>query len=122
MKRLEPDADENPVLCRALRDFNTPKITTNDLPIFLRLIQDLFTGIWPDAFIDVEFTNVCIEVIKKRGLQADQGFVTKVVGLQDILGVRHCCFIIGPSASSKSETWKSLLASLKETGQEGSEN
>ena len=39
LKRMEPDADENPVLCRALRDFNTPKITTPDMPIFLRLIQ-----------------------------------------------------------------------------------
>jgi dynein heavy chain len=30
---------------RALRDFNTPKITTNDMPIFLRLIMDLFPGV-----------------------------------------------------------------------------
>merc|ERR1711881_699897 len=27
LKRKEPDSDENPVLCRALRDFNLPKIT-----------------------------------------------------------------------------------------------
>lgn len=27
---------------RALRDFNIPKIVTDDKPIFLRLIQDLF--------------------------------------------------------------------------------
>ena len=45
LKRNEPDADENPVLMRALRDFNTPKITTLDMPIFLRLIKDLFPGI-----------------------------------------------------------------------------
>jgi dynein heavy chain len=47
LKRLEPESDENPVLCRALRDFNTPKITTLDMPIFLRLIKDLFPGIDP---------------------------------------------------------------------------
>ena len=39
--------------------------------------------------------------------------------LLDILFVRHCCFIIGPSGSSKTETWKSLMVSLKEIGQDG---
>ena len=33
---------EDPLLMRALRDFNIPKIVTDDKPIFLRLIQDLF--------------------------------------------------------------------------------
>ncbi|CAD7941439.1 unnamed protein product [Amoebophrya sp. A120] len=119
LKRKEPDADENPVLCRALRDFNTPKITTMDMPIFLRLIKDLFTGVWPDPFVDVEFTKVCAGVIKKRGLQTDSSFVVKVVSLLDILFVRHCCFIIGPGGCSKTEVWKSLMAAVKEIGQEG---
>merc|ERR1740138_1473066 len=90
LKRKEPESDENPVLCRALRDFNTPKITTLDMPIFLRLIQDLFPGINPDQFKDVQFDNICKEVVKKRGLQADPGFIVKIVGLLDILFVRHC--------------------------------
>jgi dynein heavy chain len=119
LKRKEPEADENPVLCRALRDFNTPKITTLDMPIFLRLIQDLFPGVWPDPFKDPEFEKVCVDNIKKRGLQADPGFVIKVVGLLDILYVRHCCFIIGPSGCSKSEVWRSLLDSVKSIGQDG---
>lgn len=33
---------EDPLLMRALRDFNIPKIVTDDKPIFIRLIQDLF--------------------------------------------------------------------------------
>ena len=32
LKRGDPDMDEYPILMRALRDFNTPKITTNDMP------------------------------------------------------------------------------------------
>ena len=33
---------EDPLLKRALRDFNIPKIVTDDKPIFIRLIEDLF--------------------------------------------------------------------------------
>lgn len=39
LKRGDPDIDEEGILMRALRDFNTPKMPTADLPIFLRLIQ-----------------------------------------------------------------------------------
>ena len=34
------------VLMRALRDFNTPKIPDWDIPIFKRLISDLFPQFW----------------------------------------------------------------------------
>ena len=39
LKRSEPTIDEEGVLMRALRDFNTPKMPSADVPIFLRLIQ-----------------------------------------------------------------------------------
>ena len=45
LKRSNPDIKENPLLMRALREFNLPKIVTDDKPIFLRLISDLFPGI-----------------------------------------------------------------------------
>lgn len=119
LKRMEPESDENPVLCRALRDFNTPKITTLDMPIFLRLIKDLFPGVWPDPFSDPEFEKVCSSTAKKRGLQADPQFIIKVVGMLGILGVRHCMFIIGPTGCGKTEVWKTLLEARKEVGEDG---
>jgi dynein heavy chain len=33
---------------RALRDFNLPKIVTDDKPIFIRLIEDLFPNAKPE--------------------------------------------------------------------------
>jgi dynein heavy chain len=119
LKRMEPEADENVVLCRALRDFNTPKITTLDMPIFLRLIQDLFPGIWPNMFEDPEFEKVVKEVTRDRGLQTDRQFVIKVVSMLSILEVRHCMFIIGPTACGKTEVWKTLLESQKVVGKDG---
>eukprot|EP00927_Polykrikos_kofoidii_P041032 TRINITY_DN34968_c0_g2_i1.p1 TRINITY_DN34968_c0_g2~~TRINITY_DN34968_c0_g2_i1.p1 ORF type:complete len:3218 (+),score=730.51 TRINITY_DN34968_c0_g2_i1:1253-9655(+) len=119
LKRMEPESDENPVLCRALRDFNISKITTLDKPIFLRLIKDLFPGIWPDPFEDPEFEKVVAKITRSRGLQADPQFIIKTVGMVSILNVRHCMFIIGPTGCGKSEVWKTCLESLKDIGQDG---
>ena len=52
LRRQQPDLDEDPVLMRALRDFNLPKIVTDDKPIFLTLIRDLFPGIDPDPIVN----------------------------------------------------------------------
>lgn len=40
---------------RALRDFNMPKIVTDDKPIFLRLIGDLFPRIECEPKTDPDF-------------------------------------------------------------------
>jgi dynein heavy chain len=42
------DMVNDPLLMRALRDFNLPKIVTDDKPIFIRLISDLFPGPKPE--------------------------------------------------------------------------
>lgn len=36
---------EEEVLMRALRDFNIPKIVTDDMPVFIGLISDLFPAL-----------------------------------------------------------------------------
>ena len=45
LRRGDRDRPEDQVLIRALRDFNTPKIVTDDLPIFMGLIGDLFPAL-----------------------------------------------------------------------------
>lgn len=45
---------EDPLLMRALRDFNMPKIVTDDKQIFLRLIGDLFPKMDPPLKKDPE--------------------------------------------------------------------
>ena len=42
LKRSDRTRPEEQVLMRALRDFNIPKIVTDDLPVFMGLIGDLF--------------------------------------------------------------------------------
>ncbi len=45
LRRGDRERPEDQVLMRALRDFNTPKIVTDDLPVFMGLIGDLFPAL-----------------------------------------------------------------------------
>jgi dynein heavy chain len=65
---------------RALRDFNIPKIVTDDKPIFLRLISDLFPRIECEQKTDPDFKKIITQTVKNdMGLVAEELFVMKVV-------------------------------------------
>ena len=87
LKRAEPDVNEEAILMRALRDFNTPKIPANDTPIFLRLIDDLFPDYAKNTppVVDVQLKELAGEVAQASGLQSDDVFCTKVVQFQELL-------------------------------------
>lgn len=110
LRRADPLIEEDPLLMRALRDFNMPKIVTDDKPIFGRLIEDLF----PDLVCPSKLNPILQEQVKKATkaakLQAEEMFVTKCIQLSEILEVRHSVFIIGPTGCGKTEVWRILLS------------
>jgi dynein heavy chain len=108
LKRAEPDLNEAKILMRALRDFNTPKIPGHDLPIFLRLIADLFIGLEVVPKKDIALNERTARVCKERGLQAEEGFVLKVAQYQELLDVRHSVMLLGCAGSAKSTIWRVL--------------
>ena len=55
LKRSDKGRAEDQVLMRALRDFNIPKIVSDDLPIFMGLIGDLFPAMDVPRKRDMEF-------------------------------------------------------------------
>ena len=42
-------------------------------------------------------------------LQPEDGFILKVVQLQELFEVRHSVFIVGNSGTGKSQIWKTLI-------------
>ena len=64
---------------RALRDFNIPKIVTDDLPVFMGLIGDLFPALDVPRKKDVDFEKKVKEAVLSLKLQAEDGFVLKVL-------------------------------------------
>ena len=101
---------EEAVLMRALRDFNTPKMPNIDVPIFMRLIEDLFPKSYKTpATKDIELRTVCKDACKDLKLQCEEMFALKLEQFQGLLDVRHSVMLIGPAGCGKTSIWKALL-------------
>lgn len=78
LKRGDPDRPEDQVLMRALRDFNIPKIVTDDMPVFMGLIGDLFPALDVPRKRDLDFEKFVKQAVLDLKLQAEDNFVLKV--------------------------------------------
>ena len=88
---------------RALRDFNTPKIVTDDVPIFMGLIGDLFPALDVPRKRDPDFEACVKKSVLELGLQAEDSFVLKVVQMEELRHVRHSIFVIGSAGTGKTK-------------------
>ena len=88
---------------RALRDFNTPKIVTDDVPIFMGLIGDLFPALDVPRKRDPDFEACVKKSVLELGLQAEDSFVLKVVQMEELRHVRHSIFVIGGAGTGKTK-------------------
>lgn len=63
---------------RALRDFNVPKIVTDDVPIFMGLIGDLFPALDVPRKRDIDFEKMVKQAAIDLQLQPEDNFILKV--------------------------------------------
>ncbi|KAG7310430.1 hypothetical protein JYU34_003208 [Plutella xylostella] len=109
LKRGDPGRPEEEVLMRALRDFNIPKIVTDDMPVFMGLIGDLFPALEVPRKRDLEFERTVKQAAMDLSLQPEDNFILKVVQLEELLEVRHSIFIVGNAGTGKTQVWKTLF-------------
>merc|ERR1712004_584558 len=62
LKRSDRGRPEDQVLMRALRDFNIPKIVTDDMPVFMGLIG-IFSLTW--TYLENEMSSLKLNVSKR---------------------------------------------------------
>ncbi|NXH98563.1 DYH9 protein, partial [Pachycephala philippinensis] len=113
LKRADPERPEEQVLMRSLRDFNIPKIVTDDVPVFMGLIGDLFPALDVPRKRDLGFEAVVKEAVLELRLQPEDNFVLKVVQLEELLSVRHSVFVVGSAGTGKSQVLRSLHRSYQ---------
>ncbi|KAL0819776.1 hypothetical protein ABMA28_007817 [Loxostege sticticalis] len=108
LKRGDRNRPEDQVLMRALRDFNIPKIVTDDTPVFMGLIGDLFPALDVPRKRDFDFEKSLVEAAISMKLQPEPGFILKMVQLVELFAVRHSVFIDGFAGTGKSMVWQCL--------------
>ncbi len=119
LKMQEPNTPENVLLIRALRDSNAPKFLSHDLPLFSRIIVDLFPGVTV-PFVDYGELQAEIESdLRSRGLQTVTTFVNKVIQVHETMLVRHGMMLVGEAGSGKSTNLKTLGAALSSLHKKG---
>lgn len=64
---------------RALRDFNIPKIVTDDIPVFMGLIGDLFPSIDVPRKRSSDFEKLIRKSAFELNLEAEDGYILKVI-------------------------------------------
>ncbi|XP_055614548.1 dynein beta chain, ciliary, partial [Uranotaenia lowii] len=109
LKRGDRERPEDQVLMRALRDFNIPKIVTDDVPVFMGLIGDLFPALDVPRKRSPEFERLIRKSAVELKLQPEDNFILKVVQLEELFAVRHSVFIVGFAGTGKSQVWKTLF-------------
>lgn len=81
---------------RSLRDFNIPKIVTDDVPVFMGLIGDLFPALDVPRKRDLGFEAVVKEAVLELRLQPEDNFVLKVRPRDILLYLHHYISILFP--------------------------
>lgn len=114
-KRENLDLPEAELVYRTVRDMNLSKLVSQDVPLFLSLLADLFPGMSPPSKGEYpEVESILAKVVEKHGLVYHESWVLKVIQLYETTKVRHGIMLVGPSGGGKSSIFKCLKNTLQE--------
>ncbi|XP_069502374.1 dynein axonemal heavy chain 2 [Ambystoma mexicanum] len=111
-RRIRPDLSDEEVLLMSMKDMNTAKLTSIDLPLFAAIIQDLFPGIDTPSIDYGKLREQIERDLKLSGYQVIPFTVTKVIQLYETKNSRHSTMIVGKTGSGKTVTWRALQSTL----------
>ncbi|EGF78014.1 hypothetical protein BATDEDRAFT_91203 [Batrachochytrium dendrobatidis JAM81] len=107
-KRLDLNAPDDAVLYLAMRDSSLPKLTAEDVPLFLGILSDLFPGVEASPIDSTELRNAISEELKSSNMVQIDSIISKVIQLFETKVSRHGVMIVGNTGSGKSTVWKTL--------------
>ena len=93
----------------ALRDANLPRLVSDDVPVFLALLGDLFPAVELNRMTDAALERTIRQAALDLKLQPEDIFVTRVIQMHELLQVRHSVFVLGRAGTGKTQVWRTLL-------------
>jgi len=119
VKRSEPpDADEEMLFMRTVRDMNLSKLVADDVPLFLALLKDIFPKVTdPPKKVYKNIEDGSRALIKKGNLIDWDTWMLKVIQLYETSLVRHGFMLVGPTLCGKTEIAEILTTCMTNDGQ-----
>jgi dynein heavy chain len=112
-KRDNRDKEEAILLYQTLRDMNLSKMVSQDVPLFLSLLKDLFPKLTAPPVAEYKAVEDAVkESVEECGLIHYSHWVKKVVQLYETTEVRHGIMVIGPTGGGKTQIFKILRMAL----------
>jgi dynein heavy chain 1 len=79
-----------------------PKLVAEDMPIFHKILEEVFPGSEVAKMEDTVTRDAIVEVCKESEYVASEGFMQKILQLKQVLDSRHGVMVVGKSGKSSS--------------------
>jgi dynein heavy chain len=108
LKREFGQENESSLIIRAICDCTFPKFTSEDIPLFNNILEDLFPG---QQRMNFDYGNIELGIkkaAKHYNLVLEDSFHDKIIQLYETIRVRHGLMVVGEPFAGKSSIMKTL--------------
>ena len=106
------DAEKKALIVGACNNV-LPKLIGDDMTIFTEVLEEVFPGSEVSKMDDDKLRAAMLEECEKHGYDASEGFIQKMLQLNQVLGMRHGVMVMGPVGVGKSAALEVLLKSME---------
>ncbi|KAJ7369814.1 hypothetical protein OS493_036331 [Desmophyllum pertusum] len=98
------EEEESHLIINAVKDANIPKFVAEDMPLFKRILADLFPGLDPPVPDNNLLKKAAKTALGELSIQYWPSQIDKVIQLNSTLQVRHGVMLVGPAGGGKTTT------------------